>query len=301
MELRQLRYFVTLAEHLHFAKAAEALDLAPSALSMQLQALERELGVKLVQRTKRSVALTSAGQLFLQEARASLFQIKRTEMIARQAGRGEIGSLEIGYVISAACAGIVQQILSAYRKDVPGIQIGLHELESPLQLQRLDEGKLDACIVRTIVGHAESFEVMPLLHEDVVVALPKDHPLAKQAEVRAEDLRNEAFITPQFQRDFGFTQPLFAIGEKAGFSPQITQPTRDFITTLALVGGGFGVATVPHSISHLQMPGIIYKPLVDVTEKSTLTLVFRRNDKSPAVLRLKQIASQLTLPSKHVK
>ena len=113
MELRQLTYFVTLADQLHFARAAELLDLAPSALTMQLQALERSLGVRLVNRTKRSVALTEAGVQFLGEARATLAQAERARTTARRAGRGELGTIKMAYVFSAACAGVVQRLLRA--------------------------------------------------------------------------------------------------------------------------------------------------------------------------------------------
>ncbi|MCB6184389.1 LysR family transcriptional regulator [Leeia sp. TBRC 13508] len=293
MDFRQLKYFVTLAEHLHFAKAAEALDIAPSALSMQLQNLESSLGVRLVQRTKRSVSLTTAGKLFLEEARQTLFQIKRTEMLVKQAGRGEIGSLELGYVISAACAGIVQLLISEIRNTAPHLHIGLQALESPTQLQMLEEGKLDACIVRTLSGHTANYEAIILHQEKTYIALPAVHLLATKAALVSSDLINEAFITPQFQQDFGFTSSLAEIGEKAGFTPQVSLPTKDFITTLALVGGGLGIAAVPASICQLKIPNVVYKPLLDIEQESTLTLVTRRHDPNPTIKNLLNIAKKL--------
>ncbi|MBB5189408.1 DNA-binding transcriptional LysR family regulator [Silvimonas terrae] len=293
MELRQLRYFVTLAEHLHFARAAEALDLAPSALSMQLQTLERQLGVRLVARTKRSVALTAAGQLFLAEARNTLEQASRTEQIARRAGRGEVGTLQMGYVISAACAGVVQGILSAYRKQFPDVRITLQELESPLQIQLLYQGKLDACIVRTVAGDPDLFDRVELLQDHLMIALPHDHLLACSPAVQARDLINETFITPQFQREFGFARHLLTIGQQAGFTPHVGLHTRDFMTALTLVASGFGVAAVPASLAHLQIPGVVYLPLADAHETSALTMVFRRNEHSPLVMHLRRIAQAL--------
>ena len=152
MEIRQLAYFVAIAETLHFSRVAEALGLAPSALSMQIQRLERELGVRLLERTKRSVSLTSAGRLFLEEARAALSQVENAKRVAHRAGRGEAGSIRLGYVISAASSGIVQAILRRFRDLAPGVSISLEELSSPAQLQMLEQGKLDVCIVRTLVG-----------------------------------------------------------------------------------------------------------------------------------------------------
>lgn len=293
MELRQLRYFIALADHLHFGRASEFLELTPSALSMQLQALERELGVKLVQRTKRSVALTAAGRLFLDEARATLEQARRTETIARRAGRGEVGTLEVGYVISAACSGITQRLLSDYRTAFPGVRVTLQQLESPLQVQLLEQGKLDACIVRTVAGDPDAFDRLVILREQVVAALPSDHPLARQEKISARALAGETFITPQFQRDFGFAKHLFSIGQQADFVPQVGPHTRDFITALTLVASGFGVAVVPHSVRSLQIPGIVYRPFSDVQEAAELTMVFRRNDRSPFVTQLRKQAEGL--------
>ncbi|MFM9913891.1 MAG: LysR substrate-binding domain-containing protein [Methylophilaceae bacterium] len=293
MELRTLRYFVKLAEHLHFSLAAEALDIAPSALSMQLQGLEKELGVKLVARTKRSVSLTGAGELFLVEAKATLQQAEQSMLIAKRAGRGEIGKLEVGFVMSAACSGIVQKLLSAYRLQYPYVQVNLQALESPLQIQLLEQGKLDACIVRNLYGNPDLFEHVTLLNEPIVAALSNTHPLARKANLKAIDLAQEAFIAPQFERDFGFNQHILAIGEKAGFTPRFNQRTKDFITTLTLVASGFGVAAVPQSVSALPIPGIAFRPFSDVTERSELMMLFRRHDTAPTIAHLRALAELL--------
>lgn len=294
MEIRTLKYFVKLAEHLHFSRASEALDIAPSALSMQLQSLEKELGVKLVARTKRSVSLTSAGELFLVEAKATLYQAEQAMLIAKRAGRGEIGKLEVGFVISAACSGILQKILSGYRLQYPGVQVNLQSLESPLQIQLLEKGKLDACIVRNLYGDSSLFDHVMLLNEPIVAALPSTHHLASKPILEAIDLALEAFIAPQFERDFGFNQHILAIGKKAGFTPRFNQRTKDFMTTLALVTSGFGVAAVPLSVSALPIPGITFKPFSDVTERSELIMLFRRHDPAPAVMHLRELANTMT-------
>ncbi|MFM9835383.1 MAG: LysR substrate-binding domain-containing protein [Methylophilaceae bacterium] len=297
MELRTLKYFVKLAEHLHFSHAAEALEIAPSALSMQLQGLEKELDVKLVARTKRSVALTSAGELFLAEAKATLYQAEQAMLIAKRAGRGEIGKLAVGFVISAACSGIVQKILSAYRLQHPGVQVNLQALESPLQIQLLQEGKLDACIVRNLYGDPSMFEHVILLTEPIVAALSSTHQLTEKSSIQAIDLAQEAFIAPQFERDFGFNQHILSIGKKAGFIPHFNQRTKDFMTTLALVASGYGVAAVPQSMAALPIPGITFRPFSDVTERSELIMLFRRHDAAPAVTQLCILAKSLAVDS----
>jgi DNA-binding transcriptional LysR family regulator len=295
MELRTLRYFVKLAEHLHFSHAAESLDIAPSALSMQLQSLEKELDVKLVARTKRTVTLTSAGELFLIEAKATLYQADQAMLIAKRAGRGEVGKLEVGFVISAACSGILQKILSSYRLKHIGVQVNLQALESPLQIQLLKEGKLDACIVRNLYGDPEIFDHITLLNEPIVAALSSSHHLANKSNIHAIDLAQEAFIAPQFERDFGFNQHILAIGKMAGFTPRFNQRTKDFMTTLALVASGFGVAAVPKSVAALPIPGITFVPFSDVTERSELIMLFRRHETAPAVNKLKLLAKALAI------
>lgn len=295
MELRQLRYFVMLAEHLHFGQAAEALGLAQSALSMQLQALEKELDVKLVARTKRSVALTSAGTLFLEEARATLAQAEHAELVARQAGRGQIGSLEMGYVISATCSGVAQRLLSAYSTKFPGVSIRLHELESPVQAQLLAEGKLDCCIVRSAVGDTFAYEKFTVLKESVIVAMAANHKLAKKKELNAKELINEKFIAPQFYNQLGFVRHLLAIGHQGGFTPEVIQHARDFITAITLAASGGGVAVVPDSMRAIMLPNLVYKNISDVNETTELYMLFRRHESSPFVVALMEMVKKMAL------
>ena len=289
MELRQLKYFVTLAEHLHFSHAAALLELAPSALTMQLQRLELELGTRLVERTKRCVSLTSAGQLFLVEARATLYQAEQAKTVARRAGRGEAGEIRIGDVISAACSGVVQNLRSRFRSAAPSVSVNLQELESPLQVQLLEEGSLDACIVRTVAGDYDKVQRISLGSELTVIAVPAGHALLDHPGITLKDLAHERFIVPQFTGEPGFSRHLARIGEQAGFTPQIGHQTRDFITALTLVGAGYGIAAVPASVSALSMPGISYLPVCEILERSELFILFRRHERSPVVNRLRDL------------
>jgi DNA-binding transcriptional LysR family regulator len=293
MDLKQLRYFVTLAEQLHFGNAAEMLNIAPSALSMQIQALERELGVRLLARTKRSVSLYAAGVLFLEEARHTLAAAENARRVATMAGRGQIGALELGYVISAACAGVVQRLLLKHAERYPQVRTTLHSLESPAQIRLLHQRELDACIVRTTAGHHDEVQRIRLLREKLVVALPAHHRLAAHCEVRASELADEVFTAPQFHKDIGFAHHLVAIGRDAGFVPNIEFHTKDFLTALVHVASGHGVAVVPKSISSIQLPGLVFRDLADVEDSSELFLVLRLNDNSPLVSSLRDIAIEL--------
>src|SRR5690242_5616798 len=148
MELRHLRYFVAVAEELHFAHAAERLHISPPSLTQQIQSLERELGARLFVRTKRDVKLTDAGARFLDEARATLQQAERAELVARRAGRGEVGRVEISFVSSAACTGLLTVALPSYRQSFPLVELAIRKLESPRQLEQLTEGRLDVGFLR---------------------------------------------------------------------------------------------------------------------------------------------------------
>jgi len=293
MEIRQLTYFIAIAETLHFSRAAETLGLAPSAVSMQLQRLERELGVRLIERTKRSVALTSAGKLFLVEARSALAQLEHARQIATRAGRGEAGTVRIGYVISASCSGIVQAILSRFRILAPAVSISLEEVSSPAQLQMLEEGKLDACIVRTVVGGQDQVQRFSLGSERIVIAVSSAHPILSHPTPHIRELANELFIAPQFSQDLGFAAHLSRIGEQMGFVPKIGHQTRDFITALTLVGAGVGVAAVPESLRSIAIPGVSFLNLDEVNERAELTMLLRRHEMSPVVLKLKEAMQQV--------
>src|SRR4051794_3298033 len=203
MELRHLRYFVAVAEELHFGRAAERLRIAQSALSTQIQALERHLGARLLQRSKRSsVALTDAGALVLKEARRTLRQAERTELVGRRARRGELGRVEIGYVVSAALAGVLSSIVPAFRRDHPMVDIHVRELATPRQIDELAEGRLDGGLLRPRPRYPLGIVAVRLLREPLMIALPEGHPLATggvQA-VRAEALAEEEFTLPTPRR-----------------------------------------------------------------------------------------------------
>ncbi|MFM0363114.1 LysR family transcriptional regulator [Paraburkholderia sediminicola] len=294
MDLKQLRYFVCLAENLHFSKAAESLDITPSALSMQLQALEKELQVRLVARTKRSVSLTTAGRIFLQTAQETLACANNARRVATLASRGELGSIEIGYVFSSVCSGVVQSLLSSYRARYSQVYVTLNPLESPLQIQLLQNGKLDVCVVRTVAGYSDDFEQICVYREPMVAAMSVNHRLARDLTLRAADLAEEAFVVPQFETDIGFAKHLLAIGGHAGYLPRVETRTKDFITALTHVASGHGVAVIPRSVSVIGLPGLVFLDFVDVEEVSELFVVARKNDTSPFVKSFTEIARTMS-------
>ncbi|WP_030680917.1 LysR substrate-binding domain-containing protein [Streptomyces cellulosae] len=284
MELRWLESFVIVAEELHFARAADRLHLAPSALSAQVKALESHLGVRLIDRGRRTrPALTSAGLLFLEEARLTLAQAARAEAIGRRAGRGELGHAQIAYVASAAFSGVLTDVLTRCAGPGTELTVQVRELETPAQLEALVCGDIDVGFLRFRPEYPPEVTATRLLTEDVVLALPAGAPLAAYEAVPAAQLRDECFVAPHFDEEYGCRDQILEVAERGGFSPRCAPPVRDFIAALTMVGGGLAVALVPDSLRRVQIPGVAYRPLADVALTTSLVGAFRRGETSPAV------------------
>src|SRR5271163_2837869 len=197
LDVRQLRYFIAVAEELSFAGAADRLNVAQSAVSMQIKGLEEAFGARLLNRRKRAaVSLTEAGRLFLSEAVAAIRQLERAEQVGLLAARGELGRIEVGYVTSAAMNRILPGLLREYRRSHPAVQLRLTAMETPRQLEALAEGRLDAALIRPRPGYAAGVAAHVIHREALCVALAADHPLARRHTLHAADLGNEAFIVP---------------------------------------------------------------------------------------------------------
>lgn len=282
MELRHFRYFVTLAEELHFARAAERLRISPPSLTQQIQDIERELAVRLFNRTKRSVALTDAGAQFLEHARATLRQAEKAELIGRLAGRGEVGRVEIGYVTSASCAGLVSASIKTYQRTHPLVEIQLSHLPTLAQFELLANGRLDIGFVRPPATYPSGLAGFVLLSHTLIAALPADHRLAQSKQVRVADLREEKFIIPSVEIELGFENHTNRVAAAGKFTPKITRRRPDILTIVTLVGAGLGVAIVPRSFQAIQIPGVVYKPLTPRND-AKLAAAFRKDEHGPAV------------------
>ncbi len=285
MELRRFRYMAVLAEELHFGRAAERLGIAQPALTQQIQTLERELGVQLFLRTKRSVKLTVAGRVTLDEAIRTVQQADRTALVARQAGRGQLGHIEIGYVGSAIFSGILSKAISHYREANPMVELRLNELGILQQLADVGSGRLDLGIVRLPVKSLPlDVAIASLYREPIILAVPGRHPLARRRSVPLEALRDERFVAVQIQEGVGFNAQVAEMCATAGLSPQITQRAGQFVALAGMVAGGLGVAFVPDSLRHLQIPDVAYRPLAGSTQQSDLAIVYRKSEWAPAVV-----------------
>lgn len=279
MELRHLRYFLAVAETLNFSRAAEQLNIAQPPLSQQIQALEKELGVKLFNRNLRPLQLTHAGQAFLPEVYAVMTQVDQACRLAQQASRGEVGQLAIGFN-SAAMQTVLPAILKDFKRKFPQVHIKLHELDSQLQLEQLRNGQIDCGFLHS--QPPEKLHSQVLLKESLIVALPDDHRLAAQPMLELRTLSEETFILPPPKMGRRFYSQVLSLCEAHGFTPKIIQEARFLQTVLGLVLSGIGIALVPASIQQLQRTGVAYRDLQDTFEMETL-LVWQQEHPAPAL------------------
>jgi DNA-binding transcriptional LysR family regulator len=290
MELRHLRYFNTVATELHFGRAAAKLHIAQPPLSKQIQDLEAELGFELFNRTKRSISLTPAGQAFLVEVTQIFQQLDRAIDIGRKTSRGELGQISIGFVGSATY-NILPVMLQQFRDRYPHVQIELHELTTDRQLIWLREGKIDIGLIRPPIVDRD-LNIQVIFQESLVVALPTNHHLAKLSKIDLSLLRSEPFILFPRQLAPGLYDPIIAICQAAGFSPQVVQECIQMQTIVSLVSANMGVSILPESIQEAQRQGVIYRPIAAslVIEKlAKIAIVWRMNDDSPTIQRLLEV------------
>jgi DNA-binding transcriptional LysR family regulator len=295
MELRHLRYFVTVAEELHFGRAAQRLHLSQPPLSMQIKALEQELGAQLLERSQRRVELTPAGQVFLKEAREILARVEQAGDAARRAARGEVGELIVGFV-TIADYNLLPQTLSAFRARNPGIRLVLREATSDAQLRELVEQRMDVGFVITPVVD-ERLALLPLLREPLVAALPRQHPLARgRGPLSLARLQDLPFILFPRHMAQGLYDDIVSFCRLAGFSPRVEQEAVQMQTIVSLVSSGLGVALIPASLRHLGRTGVVYRSLSETSPSTEIALAWRARDTRAALQRFLETVRLVVRP-----
>jgi DNA-binding transcriptional LysR family regulator len=269
---------VTLAEELHFGRAAERLHIAQPPLSQQIRQLETQLGFELFHRTKRKVELSEAGEVFLIEVQQIFRQLQQAILLGRKTSRGEIGQLVIGFVSSAAY-NILPDILRNFRDCVSNVSLELHELTTDEQLRWLQSGRIDVGFVRPPVDE-NTYESKIIFQESLAIALPQNHPLSNQHRVSLQSLAKESFILfPRFLAP-GLYDAIISFCQQFGFSPGVVQEAIQMQTIVSLVAGDIGVAIVPESLQNLQRTGVVYKSFVEETPQVAIAMIWRKNDVS---------------------
>ncbi len=276
MELRHFRYFVAVAEELHFGRAAAQLGISQPPLSQQIQALEVELGARLFERTNRRVALSEAGRLFLEEARAVLAQVDKAADVARRAQLGELGELKIGFTSSAPFNSSIPKALYAFRQAYPAVHLNLREMSSREVADGLLDESIDVGLMRPL-PLADSLQVTELFREPLVAVLSASHPLTQTpgGGLRLAQLAEEPFVF--FPRSYGsgLYAQLVDLARQAGFSPHFSQEAGEAMTIIGLVAAGLGVSVLPASYQWMRIEGVAYRPLLDTDAVSAVWLVQR--------------------------
>ncbi len=283
MELRHLRYFVAVAEELHFRRAADRVGIAQPPLSQQIKALEHEVGAPLLSRTRRSVALTAVGQVFLAEARKTLAQSEQALQAARRAARGEVGQLVVGFV-SSAVYGKFASVFGLMRKRYPDVALILQDLTSEQQVKAMKAHQLDVGLVRPPVVSPEPLNLRVIEREPLMAALPKTNPLAKEKQIPLKALSGESFLLVPRQLGPGFYDRVIGYCAQAGFAPRVIQEARSTQTIISLIAGGMGVSIVPASMQGLRRDGVVYRPFEPPSPTTELAVMWRPQDASPALV-----------------
>lgn len=278
IDLRLFRYFIAVAEELHFGRAAERLFIAQPPLSQQIQKLERELGVKLFHRTRRHVELTPAGQIFLEEAKRAIAQSQRAVDAARRAQRGEIGRLAVGFVGSATYQ-ILAKPLHCFRRRYPDVEFHLQELTTGQQIVAIRNQTLDVGFVRPPINDP-ALSVKTLVEEEFMLAVAETHPLAGNSEIDLVEVSDHPFIL--YPRYIGpsLYDPVVSACQLAGFSPKVVQEATQMHTILSLVETGFGVALVPECVQASRWSGVAFKRLKQPAPKTSIALSWLSGNRS---------------------
>jgi DNA-binding transcriptional LysR family regulator len=293
VELHHLRYFVAVAEELHFGRAAARLGMAQPPLSQQIRRLEALVGVRLFARTSRRVVLTDAGRAFLESVRIAIAQLDRGVESARLVDRGELGTLAVGYVATSALS-VLPAIVREFTRRHPAVRLHLHELSTAPQLAALRAGTIDVAFVREpeLLGEVA---VGTRWREPFVAALPQAHRLARLKQIQVSALAGEQFIL--FPRALAprFHTQIVQICERAGFQPQVVQEALSWQTILSLVGAGLGVSLAPASTRALPLRGVRYLALTPAQPPTELCLCYRQDGASGVTSAFIEVARRQSL------
>lgn len=280
MELRQLRYFIAVAQERNLSRAAVRLNLSQPPLTRQMHQLEADLGVRLFDRNSRGVALTEAGRLFLDDARNILDMMARAAARARSAQEGQIGRLEVA-VFGSVMFDRLPRLLAKFRATHPGVELVFHTMSKGEQIEALRQGRIHAGFSRLTSSHPDIASEM-LQHERMMVVLPQGHPLVKPRSLRVKDLADCPLVLFASGPRPNFIDAVYALFDRAGVRPTVGQTVEDAVTGVALVAAGFGICLVPESASYVRVPGVEFRALSDASHRLLdVNCIYRRADDSP--------------------
>ena len=273
IELRHLRYFIAVAEELHFGHAAARLNISQPPLSQQIQILEQQVGARLLARTNRSVSLTPAGRQFLADSRQILSQVDEAAARAMRLHQGETGELRIGFTSSAPFIKAVSDTLSSFRQRYPDVHIQTREINTREQISPLNEGLLDLGLMRnTPLPETLAWEV--ILREPLLAMIHKDHPLALRSAVSLVELAQEPFVFFDPHVGTGLYDEILGLMRRYQLTPTITQEVGEAMTIIGLVAAGLGVSILPASFRRVQLTEMRWVPIIEADAVSEMWLVW---------------------------
>ena len=281
MELRHLRYFAAVAQHLNYSEASRRLHVAQPAISQTILDLEEEIGAKLFLRSNRNVQLTAAGTVLLKEVQSILKQAEEAKRATQRAARGEVGILRIGF-IAPATAPILPPLVQTYRRQYPEVELQLHHMNPDAQLAAFDDGKLDLGFSRPLLPEHQLFFEEEMIYSDYLVAvLPPNHPLAKERRIDLKKLGSQHFVL--FHRTGApmLFDEVVALCCRAGFSPNVRHETDLMTTVFVLVESGLGVSLVPSCARGLEQQTTVRRPLTVRSNPLCLCAIWPRGSISP--------------------
>jgi DNA-binding transcriptional LysR family regulator len=278
MDLRQLRYFVAVAEERHFGRAAQRLHMSQPPLSMQIKALARELGIELLERSSRRVALTDAGRAFLERSRTILGAVEEAREVARGAEQGTRGRFEVGFISSASLS-LLPPSIRLFRERFGAVELELKELTSAQQIDALYEGGIRAGLVRLPL-RAPGIRFEPVLEERLVVAMPSGHALEELERVPLQAVADLPLIFFTRQLIPGFHAQIVELFRRVGAFPKVAQHAVHLQTIVGLVASGVGIAILPGSAERVSREGVVYRTLDAPDATSWMGLAWVEGDES---------------------
>ena len=283
MELRHLRYFAAVADALHFGRAAARLNISAPTLSHQIGALETMLGAKLfTRRTKSAVALTHAGKRFLLEALETLQQAERAELVGRRAGRGDTGSITIGYVMSAVCGGLLSTSLANYREKHPDVSFQLVRAQTVQQFKDIIDGTIDVGFARLPYRYPSGLAGFPVDKQKFFLGVPQNHPFAGRKQVTPAMIEAETFVATSLEMEIGFWSNTSAVAPP-GVTLRIADRASDVVSMMAMSAAGAGICVVSESLTRIAMPGLVFCEITGTSRTSDHVVVYRKNESAPVV------------------
>jgi DNA-binding transcriptional LysR family regulator len=288
IELRHLRYFIAVAEELHFGHAAARLNISQPPLSQQIQILEQQIGARLLARTNRSVSLTPAGRQFLADSRQILSQVDDAVGRAARLHQGETGDLRIGFTSSAPFITAVSDTLSSFRQRYPDVHIQTREINTREQIAPLNEGNLDLGLMRnTLLPDTLAWQV--ILREPLLAMIHRDHPLAAKAGVSLAELAREPFVFFDPHVGTGLYDDILGLLRRYKLTPSITQEVGEAMTIIGLVAAGLGVSILPASFRRVQLNEMRWVPILEADAVSEMWLVWaKHHEQGTAAQRFKE-------------